>query len=78
MSPGLSIHADLMLMDDRKGVAAARRKGLEVTGALGPLIRPASQGLVDLARAIEALKQTNVRHRQEMLGDLLRKYWKSE
>ena len=28
----LSIHADLLLMDDRRGVSAAERRGLRVTG----------------------------------------------
>jgi predicted nucleic acid-binding protein len=30
-----SLNADLLLMDDRKGVNAALRKGLRVTGTLG-------------------------------------------
>lgn len=33
----IEIHADLLLMDDREGVLAARNKGLTVTGTLGPL-----------------------------------------
>ncbi len=33
----LATKADLLLMDDREGVAAARRRGLAVTGALGLL-----------------------------------------
>lgn len=33
----ISLDADLVLMDDRKGVAVARRKGLRVTGTLGAL-----------------------------------------
>ena len=32
----VELHADLLPMDDRKGVLAARRKGLAVTGTLGP------------------------------------------
>jgi len=33
----IELHADLLLMDDRNGVRAARRKGIEVTGTLGLL-----------------------------------------
>src|ERR1051326_3195604 len=44
-----SIGADLILMDDRAGVAAARRHGLSVTGTLGVLDLAARHGLVDLA-----------------------------
>jgi predicted nucleic acid-binding protein len=36
-----TIKADLLLMDDRAGVAAARAQGIEVTGTLGILDRAA-------------------------------------
>ena len=36
---GLSLHADLILIDDRKGVTVAVQKRFEVTGTLGLLIR---------------------------------------
>src|SRR5258705_511027 len=41
----VSLHADLLLMDDRKGVNAAQRKGLLVTGTLGILDLAAQRGL---------------------------------
>jgi len=37
----LSIHADLVLIDERKGTQAAIDKGLDVTGTLGILQRAA-------------------------------------
>jgi predicted nucleic acid-binding protein len=37
-----ALHAELLLMDDREGVIAARRRGLAVTGTIGILI-PSSQ-----------------------------------
>jgi predicted nucleic acid-binding protein len=40
-----SLHADLILMDDRRGVKAAERKGLVVTGTLGVLDLAAQRGL---------------------------------
>jgi predicted nucleic acid-binding protein len=44
-----SLPADLLLMDDRRGVMVARRKGLRVTGTLGVLDVAAERGLVDFA-----------------------------
>ena len=37
ISLALSLKADVILIDDRKGAAAARHKGFEVTGTLGIL-----------------------------------------
>lgn len=68
---GLSLKADLILIDDRKGAAAALQKGLESTGTLGVLDRAAQRGLIDLADALARLKQTNFRYRQEMMDALL-------
>lgn len=67
----VELHADLLLMDDREGVIAARRKGIEVTGTLGVLSRAAKRNLVDLAEAFNRLKQTNFRYRQETMNLLL-------
>jgi predicted nucleic acid-binding protein len=47
----LSLHADLILIDERKGTAVALSKGFEVTGTLGVLGLAARHGLVDLADA---------------------------
>lgn len=71
---GLSLGADLILVDDRKGAAAALHKGFAVTGTLGLLTRAAQLGLLDLADALATLKQTNFHYRQEMLDELLKKY----
>lgn len=63
--------ADLLLMDDRDGVAAARRRGFAVTGTLGLLDFAARMGLVDLAAAFERLKGTSFYYRQGFLDALL-------
>jgi len=55
------LHADLLLMDDRKGVSAAERKGLRVTGTLGILDLAARRGLIDLPATIDRLRETNFR-----------------
>jgi len=56
-------------MDDRKGVSAAQRKGLRVTGTLGILDLGAQRGLVNFAEALtvfgvqrlESRKQFSIR-----------------
>jgi uncharacterized protein len=58
----ISLHADLVLIDERKGTLAALNQGLDVTGTIGVL---------DLAAAFARLKQTSFRYRQELLDDLL-------
>lgn len=42
----LSMHADLILIDERKGKQVAVKKGFEVTGTLGVLRLAARRGLV--------------------------------
>jgi predicted nucleic acid-binding protein len=71
---GLSISADLVLIDDRRGAAVAREKGLEVTGTLGVLDLAARRGIVDLAAALARLRKTNFRRREELLDSLLRQH----
>jgi predicted nucleic acid-binding protein len=70
------LNADLLLMDDRKGVNAAQRKGLRVTGTLGILDLAAQRGLADFAQAVEQLRQTNFRVPQALLDALLEKHKK--
>jgi hypothetical protein len=56
---GLALHADLILIDERKGTAAAMERGFESTGTLGVLIRAARLGLIDLEDAFTRLKATS-------------------
>jgi predicted nucleic acid-binding protein len=67
----LSIHADLVLIDERKGTQAAIAHGLDVTGTLGILQRAARRGLLNLADAFDRLKRTNFRYRQEIMDKFL-------
>lgn len=71
---GLSLSADLLLIDDRKGAAIARGKGFEVTGTLGILDLAARRGMVDLANALARLRTTNFRRREELLDALLKQH----
>jgi predicted nucleic acid-binding protein len=70
----VELRAELLLMDDRAGVAAARARGFAVTGTLGLLDRAARCDLVDLDAAFAALKATNFHTRQELLDALLAEY----
>jgi len=70
----LSMHADLILIDERKGTSAALTKGFEVTGTLGILRLAARQGLIDIADAAAKLKRTNFRYRQKMIDELLNEF----
>src|SRR5579864_1461763 len=63
---GLSVSANLILIDDRRGAAAARDKGFEVTGTLGILDLAARRNMVDLADALARLRTTNFRRREEL------------
>lgn len=68
---GIALKADLILIDERRGYAAAVSKGLEATGTLGILDLAAKRKLIDLRDAIERLKQTNFRYRKEIIERLL-------
>ena len=71
---GLSVKADLILIDERKGAAVAASKGFEVTGTLGILDLAAERGWVDLKAAFDRLTRTNFRYRPELLTALLKKH----
>jgi predicted nucleic acid-binding protein len=68
----LSMHADLILIDERKGTNVALDKGFVVAGTLGVLALAARRGLVDLADSFARLKRTNFRYRQEIMDVLLK------
>jgi predicted nucleic acid-binding protein len=70
----LSLQADLILIDERAGAAAAAQKGFAVTGTLGVLDLAAERGLVDLPSALARLANTNFRYRQELFDALLKKH----
>jgi predicted nucleic acid-binding protein len=67
----LETHADLILIDERKGTKVAIDKGLDVAGTLGILRRGARYGLLNLADAFDRLKLTNFRYRQQIMDELL-------
>ena len=60
-----------MLMDERAGVEAARRLGINVTGTLGVLARGAERGLIRLPTSLEKLLATNFRVHPEIVRRVL-------
>lgn len=69
-----ALSAELLLIDDRKGVSIARQQGLQVTGTLGVLDIAAERGLLDFADALRALQRTTFRRSDELLNALLMKH----
>jgi predicted nucleic acid-binding protein len=61
-------------MDERKGVKAAERQGLRVTGTLGVLDLGAERGFLDFSQAIYALGRTTFRRPEKLLNALLIKH----
>lgn len=68
---GITLKADLILIDVRRGYAAAVSKGFDVTGTLGILDLAAKRQMINLRHAIGQLKQTNFRFRKELIERLL-------
>lgn len=69
----ISLTADLLLMDERKGVAAARGRGLRVTGTIGVLDLAAVRGLINFHEVVDRLRRTSFRAPEELLNSLIRK-----
>lgn len=69
-----SLHADLLLIDERAGFRIAKRKGLRVTGTLGVLDLAADRGPVDFGQAIRKLERTSFRRPEAVLDALLKKH----
>lgn len=68
------MQADLIVIDERKGTAAAVERGLETTGTPGVLLLAAERGLIDLDAAFNRLRATSFRHTEAMLTALLTKH----
>jgi predicted nucleic acid-binding protein len=66
-----SLHADLLLIDDRAGATIAQRRGLAVTGTLGVLDLASRATLIDLQNAFERLRKTNFRYPPSLMERLL-------
>ena len=58
ISIALELHADALLLDDRRGIREATRCGLSTITTLGVLEFASSQGLLNLASSFDELSNT--------------------
>jgi predicted nucleic acid-binding protein len=65
------LQARLLMMDERDGVAVARRRGLQVVGTLSVLDLAATRGLVDLQTVFDRLRETTFRSPQRLMTTML-------
>src|SRR5438128_10278021 len=68
------IRADALIIDERRGRQEAKTRGLIVIGTLGVLGAAHEHGLVDLAEAIDRLRQTNFHASPKLLAAILEKF----
>jgi len=71
ISLALELQAELLLMDERDGVAFARSHGLNVVGTLGVLDLAATSGLVDLQTMFDQLSTTTFRGPSRLMQSML-------
>jgi predicted nucleic acid-binding protein len=67
----LELGAELLLVDDRAGTAAARGQGLETVGTVGVLKLASERRLLDLAAAFASLRATNFYYPPALLEALM-------
>lgn len=66
-----TLQADLVLLDEKKGRAAARSQGLRVVGTLGVLAQAAAQDLIRLPDAVAKLRDTSFQVSDTLLAAVL-------
>ncbi len=67
----MELHADLLLIDERRAAKTARGKGFRVAGTLAILGMASQRDLLNLTDAIDRLKRTSFHYRQEVLDQFL-------
>ncbi|NOY41040.1 MAG: DUF3368 domain-containing protein [Planctomycetes bacterium] len=72
------IDAELLLIDDFDGRAAARQFGLQIIGTLGVLELASNRHLVDLHAAIHALQKTSMRMSEELIQSMFDRHKKNQ
>lgn len=67
------LHADRILLDDFKARRIAVARGLNVAGTLAVLIEAHRQGLLDLRRTVDELRETTFYVDQDLLDAILQR-----
>jgi predicted nucleic acid-binding protein len=70
ISLALTVHADAVLMDERRGRQEAETRGLKPIGTLGILVAAHNRGLIDLRATIDALRQTSFHASPKLLATI--------
>ena len=65
------VRADALIIDERRGRQEAEARGLIVIGTLGVLVSARERGLVNLAEAIDRLRQTSFHASPKLLAMIL-------
>jgi predicted nucleic acid-binding protein len=69
-----SIHAALILVDEKSARRVAAERGLRVSGSLGVLVEAANRGFLDLSSAINRLTKTSFRYSPSLLRSAWERY----
>lgn len=68
------LKATRLLIDDRKALAAAQKRGVKTTRTLALLVLAAEMQHIDLADTFDRLKRTNFRAAPSLLDNILRDF----
>jgi predicted nucleic acid-binding protein len=71
ISLALTVHADAVLMDERRGRQEAENRGLKPIGTLGVLVAAHNRRLIDLSATIDALRQTSFHASPKLLASIV-------
>jgi hypothetical protein len=72
LSLAIELHADLIVIDDRRAYREAIARNLNAVGTIRVLERAAAAGLLDLAAAFESIKRTDFWISHKLLDDRLK------
>ncbi len=71
ISLALTVHANAVLMDERRGRQEAEMRGLKPIGTLGVLVAAHNHRLIDLRATIDALRQTSFHANPKLLASIV-------